>query len=403
MTDTIIAEDFRAEPWWRPDFNSIAGSVLSSLLIVFVCSAVEVRFAQAASVDYWTLPIPEQGPVPQDFAWPVSSLDAGACALCHPKQYEEWRTSFHARAASPGLLGQLGAFDGSIRTICLNCHAPRTEQQAALADSDTGLSRGIDCAGCHVRSHRRFGPRDLSVTPHGPVQEESLFSSSEFCAPCHQFSPGDMAVNGKLLENTLAEWRGSRYAAEGITCQRCHMPGGSHGFRGIHDPDMLRRGLALEVDRTPSGIVATVRNRGAGHALPTYITPRIRLLVHNPSRSAIGGTRHPALHALGSGLRLARTFRHALDAGTGETTRARSCARRDGPCAVDGRAGCRLPRPRISLPDQRAARGEISEAAMAQLRAAHAAAAATPYTAYRFDCGSARNASYRCTPRPPPD
>ena len=229
-----------------------------------------------------------------------------------------------------------------------------------------------------------------------------MFSSSEFCAPCHQFSPGDMAVNGKLLENTLAEWRGSRYAAEGITCQRCHMPGGSHGFRGIHDPDMLRRGLALEVDRTPSGIVATVRNRGAGHALPTYITPRIRLLVHNPSRSAsaelvIQRSMHWAPDSgwrerFDTRLMPGQARRLVLALAPGETARAQLMVEPDADY-----------HDRVYPYLIRELRGEIGEVAMAQLRAAHAAAAATPYTAYRFDCGSARNASYRCTPRPPPD
>ena len=64
------------------------------------------------------------------------------------------------------------------------------------------------------------------------------------------------------------------------------MQDGSHHFRGIHDPDTLRTGLAFLVERTPDGIVATVSNQGAGHALPTYITPRIRVVLENRERNA---------------------------------------------------------------------------------------------------------------------
>ncbi|MES9944225.1 MAG: hypothetical protein ABW080_04625 [Candidatus Thiodiazotropha sp.] len=31
----------------------------------------------------------------------------------------------------------------------------------------------------------------------------------------------------------------------GQTCQSCHMPDRAHLFHGIHDPDMVRLGLAI--------------------------------------------------------------------------------------------------------------------------------------------------------------
>jgi len=42
------------------------------------------------------------------------------------------------------------------------------------------------------------------------------FLSSEFCQSCHQFAPDGLALNGKLLENTYAEWKASRFAPEGV-------------------------------------------------------------------------------------------------------------------------------------------------------------------------------------------
>ena len=347
---------------------------------------------------YWTTPIPEQGPAPPGRSWPVSSLDAADCGLCHRRQFEEWKGSWHARATSAGVLGQIEAFDDDIRTMCLNCHAPRAEQQAALLaaspPSDVG---GIDCAGCHVRSHRRFGPRDRPSTPHGAVQAEPLFRSSEFCAPCHQFTPDGVAINGKLLENTLEEWRKSRHAADGVTCQDCHMPEGTHRFRGIHDADMLRRGLALEVTRTPDGIVSTLTNQGAGHALPTYITPRIRLLASNLAR-----TRSAELVIQRSMDWQPRTgWRELAD------TRLLPDEARHLRLAISPDDAARVQlvvEPDADYHDRvypyliENLRGEVSEAGLARLRNARAAAAASSYTAYEIRCGAARRTSYRCEP-----
>jgi hypothetical protein len=120
---------------------------------------------------------------------------------------------------------------------------------------------------------------DKSITPHGRVVGLHLFRNAAFCSPCHQFTNGVGEVNGKPLENTEQEWRASRYARTGTGCQLCHMPDGSHEFRGIHDPDMTRKALLLNVWRHESGVALELRNTGAGHALPTYATPRIRVRI----------------------------------------------------------------------------------------------------------------------------
>ncbi|MEE9302412.1 MAG: hypothetical protein V3U84_01370, partial [Thiotrichaceae bacterium] len=123
---------------------------------------------------------------------------------------------------------------------------------------------------------RRFGPRNLEITPHGKVNADPVFSQSQFCARCHQFGEEGILVNGKPLENTLEEWKASRFPGEGKTCQSCHMPNNSHGFKGVHDRDMVRLGLKVKATKKDSDLTVSFNNAGAGHALPTYITPRIR-------------------------------------------------------------------------------------------------------------------------------
>ena len=243
-----------------------------------------------AKSDYWQLPVPLQGKAPETYPQLVKSLAPRSCAVCHPQQYADWQSSLHASAASKGLVGQLPAFDEASQDKCLTCHAPRSEQLLLWRSKGIAATdhlHGVDCATCHVRSHRRFSAQKNLDTPHGTVRQLRLFAEAQFCAPCHQFGADGESVNGKLLENTYEEWRASPYFSTEKTCQACHMPEKRHLFKGIHDPDMTRQGLKIEARRTHSGVALRAWNAGAGHALPTYATPQIRIVmqaVDNPNQ-----------------------------------------------------------------------------------------------------------------------
>ncbi|MDZ4145055.1 MAG: multiheme c-type cytochrome [Burkholderiales bacterium] len=248
-----------------------------------------------------------------------AALDVAACAACHPAQFADWRHSLHSRAMGPGVAGQLVtmvAADPASGESCTRCHAPLAEQTRSLEKSvrsrppatattpsagtpaDRLHERGLMCASCHVRNGQVFGPprRDGSTPGAGETASalhrwsaSTAFESSRFCATCHQFEPDGFALNGKLLENTLNEWQASRYAREGVSCQSCHMPDRRHLWRGIHDPDMVRRALTIEVTRpTPAdgGLAAhlRIRNTGAGHFFPTYVTPRVFVQAYQQDR-----------------------------------------------------------------------------------------------------------------------
>lgn len=246
---------------------------------------------------YWERPIRAQGE-PPGFSMGlkfVADLSAASCGICHVPQYRAWQGSWHARAVSPGLLAQLEQLSGAEVDACLACHAPREEARAQWwRDGLAGAEElpAIDCASCHVRAHHRYGPRPLPATPHGAVREQPLFRDAAFCAPCHQFGPDGLSVNGKPLQNTYREWQASRYADEGVACQDCHMPDGRHGFKGVHDPEMVEQGLGVDVWRTRDGLLVHARNKGAGHALPTYVTPQIEVEL-----SSAGGARRSHLIA----------------------------------------------------------------------------------------------------------
>lgn len=204
---------------------------------------------------------------------------------------------------SPGLLGQLQAMDADAREdhqACLQCHAPLAEQEEHLVRSlasgralparadGASSAQGLSCAGCHVRGNERFGPRRQDGTapgfgaalPHDAWQAADAFEDSRFCAACHQFENDGPSLGGKPLENTYAEWRASRHARENRSCQSCHMPRRKHLWRGIHDAETVRGGLAIDaVLRSVAGGRAdaelAIANTGVGHAFPTYVTPRV--------------------------------------------------------------------------------------------------------------------------------
>lgn len=263
----------------------LTGSALAILII-----------GQSVAAEYWHQPLAPQGKPPSSWSELERSLKPEDCGQCHGDKLAEWSSSLHARAFSPGLVGQLLDFDAEETQSCMNCHAPLAEQitafEAAKArgkghmPTEQGLAaKGNSCSGCHLRENRRHGPSQrgtgktgVSVgdAPHGGVVRSKEFEESEFCAACHQF-PQDMAINGKPLENTLVEWQTSPAAREGRTCQSCHMPDRKHLWRGIHDPGMVESGLKAEfyADADKAGFVLT--SVGVGHAFPTYVTPKVIL------------------------------------------------------------------------------------------------------------------------------
>ena len=258
---------------------------------------------------HWRAPLAPQGTPPERFSPVEASLLPESCGTCHPVQYADWRTSWHAAATGPGIAGQLvEMLETEPRSAlgCLRCHAPLAEQAPLARGDDGGLvanpifdaalhRQGLPCAGCHVRAHERFGPprRDGTLAsrapretrPHGGVTRTPAFLSAGFCRGCHQFEADGTALNGKPLENTYREWEQSRFARAGVQCQDCHMPDRRHRWRGIHDVEMVRSGVAIDV-KAPSGriragetanVALTLRNVKVGHAFPTYVTPKVVL------------------------------------------------------------------------------------------------------------------------------
>lgn len=295
-------------------------AIVISLLAVVSLGVIAVRgqqgqeWTEQAQLDFlkkhWQVPIPLQGKPPADWSESEASLAPETCGGCHPQQFQDWKTTVHSRAVGPGLLGQTPTFlreEPRTARVCYTCHAPLSEQQEVIAVGTrirknahfdaTLQSKGLTCAVCHVRNNQRFGPPRLdgslaSTKPperlsHGGATRTPAFKRAEFCKGCHQFEPDGYALNGKLLENTYNEWKNGPYAAQGIQCQQCHMPDRRHLWRGIHDPEMVKSGVKVDLqlnqqnynvgDKLEASL--TLTNNGVGHYFPTYVTPKIVLRI----------------------------------------------------------------------------------------------------------------------------
>jgi len=256
---------------------------------------------------YWNAPRAGAPQTPHDWSALERNLRPEACAQCHAEQFDAWKDSLHAHAYSSGMVGQFPAMGVQQANDCLRCHAPLQEQLYRdqgdmLASVRHRLTHaegfdvsgdidapaqplrhaGVSCAVCHVRQWQRFGPPrrgqaaegHMTGAAHGGFTATRDFEQSQFCASCHQF-PASMAINGKPLENTLTEWKSSVFAKKGVTCQQCHMPERRHEFRGIHDADMVKKGLQIGVVWEHGKAVLSIRSQWIGHAFPTYVTPKI--------------------------------------------------------------------------------------------------------------------------------
>jgi len=293
-------------------------SVLAAISIIGGLMLMAAAMDPGLPQGYWDNP---SAKVSSSHNWSELEKDLRpeACAQCHAAQFNVWKKSLHSKAYSPGLIGQFPDMGHANANDCLVCHAPLKEQlytdPSSMDDSivlslkhaegfDQGgdldakklplRHSGVSCAVCHVRNGDRFGPPPKTTgavgkqrtSAHGGFTATGDFEQSQFCASCHQF-PDYMEINGKPLENTLTEWKNSSFASKGITCQGCHMPDRNHEFRGVHDPEMVKKGLIFSLTQKKNSASLSMTSTWIGHPFPTYVTPKV--IVEAAALSAKGG------------------------------------------------------------------------------------------------------------------
>jgi len=238
----------------------------------------------------------------------LTSLKAESCGQCHREIYEEWKSSIHARAYEDPYFQAYWNKDKRI-WVCLNCHTPLENQQpTVIKDIPRGRvekavqapnpnydpeyqKESVTCAACHVRDGIIYGPFEDSAAPH-PTKFDPNFRTTQVCYRCHNVVSGPAQFYRVGPCGTYAEYEGKFFMQQrGFICQSCHMPeidrpvatnspirrGRQHLWRGGHDPEMVKRAVAIQVkadtmspkpgDRV--SFTLTLVNAGAGHKIPT--------------------------------------------------------------------------------------------------------------------------------------
>ncbi|HVC55784.1 MAG TPA: multiheme c-type cytochrome [Stellaceae bacterium] len=190
------------------------------------------------------------------------------CAVCHPVQFRQWSISQHAYAEVSVVFHAMqhrinANLSGTNGDFCARCHSEVAGFLSEPADSAVlqrhPVSReGVTCITCHriakaynkVSGRLALVPGGITTPVYGPFDNKELkrviadpkyhvepnpkkvgllihddavyfkpIKSSTFCASCHDVT----LFNGFRLEEAYSEYRTGPAAAQGITCQDCHM------------------------------------------------------------------------------------------------------------------------------------------------------------------------------------
>lgn len=196
-----------------------------------------------------------------------TASDEERCGRCHERARASWTASRHALSASNVLFAT--DLHKTPRAWCIGCHAPGVSSSRVLFGV-VDKRHGVRCTTCHIDTAGLVlsaGPPTVAGQSAHPMRQEPALGDERACARCHEFArPGEDV----LLQATVTEWRTSRAAAQGITCQQCHMKGGLHSFPGAHDTRLLTDSFVVDVSRPLPGVVRIrVRAPGVAHRAPT--------------------------------------------------------------------------------------------------------------------------------------
>jgi nitrate/TMAO reductase-like tetraheme cytochrome c subunit len=209
------------------------------------------------------------GPAARSAGGREAFTKAAECRQCHEALYAEWHTSMHGQAWTDPMVQ--GLSNGFRMTECIDCHAPMPIHETGIsqrvAPRQHSRGDGVDCLTCHLMedgvSVAATRTVDTSATPGAcrPVAVPEM-STAAACAGCHNqhFTVDEVAQSG------VKE-----------TCSDCHMPqteragkkGRSHLWPGAHSLEMHRKAVTLDLAIEQGAVVATVKNVGGAHQVPT--------------------------------------------------------------------------------------------------------------------------------------
>ena len=252
-------------------------------------------------------------------------FDVSSCKHCHPKEYEEWKKSYHAISlvGSPRTMATIASFvqaglmkewpysgvneieDITVEhmMLCAQCHLPqlryatdKVAQEIARAAIDgaggdeAAVSKlktvGINCLVCHnmkATIHKWVDgepePNVIYGTKKGAhpdarftaMKPSPIMGESILCGQCHGLGPNFNMPNPTQCATLYGSYLHAYKPAGGTqSCQDCHMrqDGLGHFMPGYRDPRMAKRAVDVDVDTKAYYFLPR-----AGFSVPTaYVT-----------------------------------------------------------------------------------------------------------------------------------
>jgi len=248
----------------------------------------------------------------------VNVQPAAICKTCHLGIAEEWERSSHSKADGTRnrLWGRMYLYSlketrGATMLACAPCHETVSFVTQDFENIREVSMEGVTCYFCHAiegpGDPKGIPPYTLDLakmqgtirspqpTPAHGSAHSTYVKSSDYCGGCHEYKN----QHGVRIGETLSEWKASKYAKTGVTCQSCHMPGApgrnshlapvrprvadhsfSHEALEAARPNAATLKLRAERARTGDSlrVFATATNAGWGHSLPTGNDQKIAIL-----------------------------------------------------------------------------------------------------------------------------
>ena len=263
----------------------------------------------------------------QAWALPGGTLiSAEVCGRCHRDILDAWKASIHAKSLEDTVFQDCleqaqRQFGNAVQSRCLACHAPTVAFTGDTTLENKVSWEGVTCDFCHSisqvdlrnleRPYRlqvgsaKFGPLKDAFAHGHPVAFSNIHTDAIVCAGCHDARN----AGGLMVLSSYSEWQGSSFAADRATCLSCHMTPvkgrvvdpkvlrlkdarvNLHQMPGGHSVDQLNKALWARIAAQKSGaqleVKVIVRNRGAGHMVPTG-SPLRRLVLSVEVYTSLG-------------------------------------------------------------------------------------------------------------------
>ena len=232
---------------------------------------------------------------------------ADDCMDCHRNHYTEWKSSAHGNSSAArdplySAMMQWAIRDAGsqLETTCKSCHEPTRLHPVNAVQTQALFDEGVTCDICHAaypgengrlenlnptKEGVKLGPFKGAIANVHSSEFNANLQKSVTCLQCHN----QMISSRNDLEICVTgpEWEETEYREMGVECQDCHMVSKSgkaarlgklrdnihdHSFVGVSE-EVLRVAVdfGMEVTTKDDSLLITIqiKNRGAGHHVPT--------------------------------------------------------------------------------------------------------------------------------------